>query len=239
MPIISPSQYECDNMEQGDVVFVRSRSSLYKWYRKYFKTDAIKIKVRKDWTEPASYVTYYQEDCTLMFSYEIQCIQSFENEVPCMISLSPGDKGLKTFRLKNLQIGLYNTQITFNNDITFTIPTNYFDIGIRNNQLKLKSIEDRRIIQQALKFRKYKAYHFQKAIDEKQIKEWIPSYCSVCGKPVIFNFDEEKVVIDNKCECNTLNLLMNEMSYDELAIWFANQINPAVIDRYEKFWFKE
>lgn len=238
MPIVNPSQYECDKMEQGDVIFVKDRGIFFKWYRKHFRKDAIKIKVRKDWIEPAKYVTYYQEDCTLMFSYEIQCIQSFENEVPCMVSLSPGSKGFKTERLKNLQIGLYNIQITFNNDITLTIPTNFFDIGIRNNQNRLKNIEDKRIIQQALKFQKYKAHHFKKAVEEKDIKEWVPSYCSICGSPVIFKFEEDKVVIDNKCTCKTLNLLMSEMTYDELAMWFANQINPVVIKEYEKFWFK-
>lgn len=238
MPIINPSQFECDKMEPGDVVFVRERGILYKWYRKHFKKDSLKIKVRKDWSEPIKYVIYYQEDCTLMFSYEIQCIQSFENEVPCMISSSPGGKSLKTERLKNLQIGLYNIQITFKNDLTLTIPTNFFDNGIKNNQLRLKNIEDRRIMQEALKFQRYKAEHFKKVIKDKNIEQWIPSYCSICGNPVIFKFEEDKVVIDNKCNCNTLNLILSEMTYDELAVWYANQINPNVKKEYENFWFK-
>lgn len=238
MPIVNPSQYDCDKMEQGDVVFVKERSFFYKWYRKHFRKDAIQIKVRKDWTEPINYVIYYQEDCTLMFSYEIQCIQSFENEVPCMISSSPGGKNLKMEKLKNLQIGLHNLQIIFNNNITLTIPTKFFDIGIKNNQTKLKDIQDYRIIQDALKFQRYKGEHFKRVVLEKDLKEWIPSYCSICGSPVIFKFEEDKVVIDNKCTCNTLKLAISELTYDELAIWYANQINPTVKKEYENFWFK-
>lgn len=238
MPIINPSQYDCNQMEPGDLVYVKKRNSLYKWYREHFKKHLTKIRVRKDWNEPETYVTYYQEDCTLMHNWEIQCIQTYEYEVPCMISLDASSAGLTTRLLKSLNVGLYNTQIIFNNDITLTIPTNYFDMAIRANQNTLKNIQDARIIRESLKFQRYKGYHFKKQVEERNLEKWIPSYCSICGEPVYFEFKEDKVVVTNKCSCGTLKLYLDEMSYDELAVWYANQINPNVTKTYEEFWFK-
>lgn len=238
MPIVQPSQHDCNQMEPGDLIYVKKRSSLYKWYREHFKKHLNKIKVRKDWNEPETYVIYYQEDCTLMYNWEIQCIKCFENEVPCMISFDATSSGFTTRLLKSLNVGIYNTQIVFNNDITLTIPTNYFDLGIKSNQATLKSIQDARIIRESLKFQKYKGNHFKQQVEERELKEWIPSYCSICGQPVYFEFQEDKVVVNNKCSCGTLKLNLNEMTYDELAVWFANQINPNVTKAYEEFWFK-
>ena len=36
MPIIKPSQYECDKMKIGDMVFVNKPTFLYSWFRRHF-----------------------------------------------------------------------------------------------------------------------------------------------------------------------------------------------------------
>ena len=62
MAIQMPSQYQCNNMEQGDLIYVKQRNILYRLYRSIFQSNKTILKVRKDWTEPAKYSYYYQED---------------------------------------------------------------------------------------------------------------------------------------------------------------------------------
>ena len=239
MPIIKPSQYECDKMKIGDMVFVNKPTFLYSWFRRHFFKSLPKIKVVKSWQEPNEYVEYYQEDCVLVQAWELQCIQTYENEVPYKLSLNPTDPGFSTKFLKTFKVGLYNTQLTFKNNLTLTIPTEFFDRAIRANQLQLKAIDDNRIIQESLKFQRYKGYHFKQQVENRNITEWIPSYCSVCGEPVIFKFNDDKVVIENRCNCGVLKLNMSELTYDELAVWFTNQINPDIKRIYTDFWFNK
>ena len=86
MPIINPSQYDCDKMKPGDTIYIKPRNIFYKIYRNIFMKDAIKILVRKDWKkERRDYIECYQEDCILFFNYENQCIQVFK-DVPYQIS---------------------------------------------------------------------------------------------------------------------------------------------------------
>ena len=86
MPIMNPSQYDCDNMEIGDVVFIKPRSFLYRFIRNHFYKDKLKIKVRDGWNEPTKYKIYYQEDCTLMYAWDIACMKQYENCVPVIYS---------------------------------------------------------------------------------------------------------------------------------------------------------
>ena len=44
MAIQQPSQYDIDNMKEGDTVYVIPRNFLYKWYRQKF-TDKIKLNI--------------------------------------------------------------------------------------------------------------------------------------------------------------------------------------------------
>lgn len=239
MPIVNPSQYNCDQMQPGDVVYVHKRNFLYRWYRDLFLKDKIKIKVRKDWNSIEQYNIYYQEDCILLYAWEVQCVQVYNEEVLCSISLYPASKPLTQVCLKSLKIGLYNIQLIFNNNLTLTLPVNYFEYGIKNNENTLKKIQDDRIILESLKFQKYKGYHFKNVVNKKQLENWTASYCSVCGKPIIFHFKENKVEIENQCNCGTLKSIMPEMTYDELALWYSNQTNPNVKKIYEEFWFSK
>lgn len=238
MPIPQPSQYQCDRMENGDVVFVRSVSWLYKLIRRLFYKDKPTIRVRKDWTEPAVYNTYYQEDCTLMYRFEVQCVQTM-NDVPCMLSKRPNSRIEKVFNFKSVQVGIYNIQIEVDNNTTFTFPTSYIDNAMRKNQLTLKNIEDERKIAEAIKFQKYKGAYFKKYAAENNITEWTPVYCATCGEPVIFRFNETGVHIDKMCSCGIMKLNLTDISYDEFALWYTNQAaSPEILERYNEFWFK-
>lgn len=238
MAIRQPSQYQIDKMEQGDIVFVSKPSAIYRLYRKFFLNKP-KIRVRKFWSENCDeYNVYYQEDCTLLFYYETACVQTFKNEVPCLIGVEGGKSNLKQTILKSLQIGLYNVVLNFNSGVTLTIPVEYFDRGIENNKTKLKQIDDQRVIADLLKFQRFKGNYFKGVVEDNNIKEWTPAYCSVCGKPVIFHFEGDKVIIDNQCTCGELKLEKDEFTYDELSIWYYNQTNPTIKKLYEKFWFK-
>lgn len=237
MPIKNPSQYQCDQMEMGDIVFIKSRTRLYKFIRKYFMKDKIKIKVRDGWTEPVKYKIYYQEDCTLMFAWDIACMKCYNNCVPLMFSNNPKEPGYKTIILKSLNVGLYNTQLVFKNNKTLTIPTNWLEQGIKYNENQMKNIKDERMIRETLKYSNIKGQTFKNIVNQDKIEEWIPSYCTLCGKPVIFKFESDQVVIDNKCECGMNKLNMNILTYDEFALWYLTQVNEQVKKEYKKFWF--
>ena len=239
MPIMNPSQYDCDRMEPGDVVVIKSRSPLYKFIRKYFLKNKSEIRVRDGWTEPIKYKIEYQEDCTLMYAWDMACIKQYSNCVPCVISKDPRAFSRRSVLLKNLTIGLSNIQIVFKDNQTLTLPTIWFDQGIKYNENTLKNIKDDRMVQETLRFSNIKGQTFKNIVSRDEIKEWIPSYCNVCGKPVIFKFNEdpEKVVIDNQCDCGVTKLKMKKLSYDELALWYLTQINEDVKKIYKKFWF--
>lgn len=239
MPIMNPSQYDCDRMEIGDVVVIKSRSPLYKFIRKHFHKDKLKIKVRDGWTEPIKYRIEYQEDCTLMYAWDIACLKKYENCVPCAISKDPKDIGRKVKLLKSLNIGLYNVQIVFQDNTTLTLPTTWFDQGIKYNETTLRDIKDDRMLQETLRFSNIKGQTFKNIVLNDEIKEWIPSYCNICGKPVIFKFNEkpDKVVIDNQCSCGVTKLKMKELSYDEFSLWYLTQLNEDIKNIYKKFWF--
>ena len=113
MPIINPSQYDCNSMEKGDIVVLKSRSFIYKFIRKHFYKDKLKIRVRDGWTLPVRYKEYYQEDCVLMYAWDIACIKKYEDCVPYSISDSPSQLSSRVKMLKSLNIGLYNIQLVF------------------------------------------------------------------------------------------------------------------------------
>lgn len=236
--IQQPSQYDCDNMEQGDIVFVRQTSFLYKLYRKLFLKDLLKLKVRDSWEEPLKYREYYQEDCTLIYAYELACVQKYKNEVPCTISRKIGSKTQRVKISPLVQISLYNMQVEIDNNHTITIPTSYIYKALEDNQRILRTFDDSRKIQDAIRFQKYKGDYFKEYVKNNDIKEWIPLYCSICGKSVVFNFNEEGIIVDNNCNCKSLKFPLIKMTYDEFALWYSNQIvSPSVIAKYNSFWF--
>lgn len=239
MPVPQPSQYQCDNMKPGDIIYVRDRNIFYKLYRKYFLDNKLtKIKVRKNWQDPVEYITYYQEDCTLMYEFEVKCVKSYKNEIPCAISYGNNKKPFKVVAINDLQIGLYNIQLCFKH-LTLTLPIGSIDSGIKANQYTLKQLEDKRVIDEALRLEKYKGSYFKSVVVDKQIAEWIPSYCSICGKPVKFIFDEDIIKVYNECECNAMLINIDEMNYDEFAVWYTSQVNPVVKAHYNEFWFEK
>lgn len=239
MPKINPSQYDCDNMEVGDVVVVRKVNLLYRLIRKFFLKDKYKIVVRDGWDEPIEYKTYYQEDCTLIYAFEAECVQQYENTVPCIISRDLNSKYSRYTILDVLYIGLYNIQLKYDGNKTLTIPISYIDNAIQKNKNILKASDDKRRIKEAIKYQKFKGSYFEKYVKDNDIKEWVAVYCATCGKPVNFEFSEDNIHINNCCECGSLKFPLSDIDYDEFALWYTNQIvNPATLKVYNKFWFK-
>lgn len=238
MPVPQPSQYQIDNMEQGDIVFVRKPRLSYRLYRKFFLNKP-KIKVRQYWNVPEEYNIYYQEDCTLLYRFELKCVQKYDNEVVAVIGINEGKKTLKTTILKELQVGLYNIMLVFDSGLTISIPTDQINDGARKNQRILKQDEDLRALTEVMKYQKHTGDYFKKYAQEHTISRWVPAYCSVCGNPVVFNFEENRVRIDNKCDCGEIKLEKKEFSYDEFSIWYYNQTSEIIKKRYNEFWFKK
>ena len=224
----------------GDVIYVRKVGWLYSLLRKYFMQDKLKIRVRRNWQEPIIYDEYYQEDCTLIYRYEVACVQKL-NDVPICISKNINSSKYRNLIVPLIQVSLYNVQIVLDKTHTLTIPTSYFSKALEDNSNTLKLIEDRRKFEDAVKFQKYKGSYFKKQVDNLGIKSWKPVYCSICGKPVEFEFLEDKVVIHNNCECKTMNFPLTEISYDEFSLWYTNQVvaHKSVEEYYKNVWFKK
>lgn len=236
MSISQPSQYQCDNMQFGDVVYVKQRNFLYRLYRSLFGKNKNRILVRTDWVKPKpDYNEYYQEDCTLIYNYELKCVQTLKSQVPYIVGY--GSIGnVSTGVLQSVDVGLYNIILQFKK-FRITIPTDMIDNAIKKNELLLKTIEDSRLIMERLKFEKYKGSTFQKIVQQRNITQWIPCYCTVCGKPIIFIFDKDYVSLQNNCECGNITLNKQKFSYDEFAVWFSGQTDKNLMKKYKQFWF--
>lgn len=240
MSISQPSQYDVDNMEPGDMIYVTPRSSLYKWYRKLFKKDLLKLRVKRDIEKyTAGYDEYYQEDCTLIYAYENSCIQKYEDDVLVGVTHIKKKSKITTIKLKVLQISLYNVTMTLPDGTTYILPLDYIENAMQKNQMILKQCDKQKLIKDALKFQKYKGDYFYNYSREHNIKVWNSSYCSICGKPIKMYFKKDKVEIKNMCECGFNKLDLPEMSYDEFANWYAAQTDKIVKDRFKEFWFKK
>ena len=236
MPKYNPSQYDCDNLEKGDMILIKERPWLEKLIRKLFFKDKIILKIKE-----GEKITYaYQEDCILMYAWDLLAVQVYDNKIPCMFSKNPNKTGYKTELIKSLRIGTLNMQIVFKDDNTLTIPMIDIVNAIDQNRRILKEIKDDRMIQESVKYLRYKGSYFKNYCSKYNITEWIPSYCYLCGEPVVFKFNIENdlVNIENKCTCGRNNLSLNKLSFDEFAIWYAGagEDNKKY---YNKFWFQE
>lgn len=234
MAISNPSQYECDNAQKGDLVFIRKRSSIYKWYRKWFLKDKIKINIRKDW-ETEERVTVYQEDCTLLFSWEIQGKSEYLDEVPYYIGFKTNF--IKSGNLlKKLQFGSENICIVLKSGFSILIPTSAIRNGLNKMDNVRKDIDENRQIQQALKFARYKGDFFKKRCKELELTEWTISYCIVCGNSVKIKFDKEEPYIENCCDCGNMMVKSEPITWDTVAFWYNSRTQQPVIDKYKEFW---
>ena len=239
--IKQPSQFECDKMEKGDVVYVQKVGTLYNWYRKLFKKNAPKIKVRRNWEEPIVYDEYYQEDCILIYAYEVACEKIYNKEVICEYTHhSKLFNRKEVIALPKLQIGLYNMTVTLPNLDSLTIPISVVSNAINTNSRTLKAFDDNRKVQEAIKFEKYKGSYFKKYVEDNNIDSWVFLHCAYCGKPSRFIFKDDCVMVENDCDCDNLHINFNKLSYDEFALWYASNVNlPKVIKKYNEFWFKK
>lgn len=238
MAIHNPSQYDCDNMEPGDIVYVCERSWLYNLIRKLFYKDKLKLKIKLDLNKD-EYKVYYQEDCTILSEYDLKCVQTYENEVPFAISTSPSKHSIYFNTLKTFKMGLLNTQLIFNNDITITIPTNIFENAIKSNEHIIRNIDTTRMVRDNLRFATIKSDTLRTQITKKHLRKYKAAFCPVCGKPLVFTFKKDKVDIKNTCECGDLSVSRSTMSYDELALWYNSATSRSEQQRNKEYWFGE
>ena len=125
-----PSQYDCDNMDKDDMIMIKSKNVLYKWYRKNFMKDKIILKLNPNQNN-LEVNEAYQEDCTLFTGAEINCIKEYKQEIPCLLSETFfGQEFLTSDPIKYMQIGLNNIVIKFSftnkRNTSFSISFFYF-----------------------------------------------------------------------------------------------------------------
>lgn len=119
-----------------------------------------------------------------------------------------------------------------------TIPTNLIDSAIKKNEMMFQSIQDDRIVMERLKFAKYKGSTFKKIVKEKNIQQWTPRYCNICGKPVVFSFKDDIITIQNYCTCGCNTVNIDKFNYDDFAVWFSCVVDKNILKYYKEFWFK-
>lgn len=238
MPKINPSQYDCNNMKPGDIIYVIPRNLIYKIYRYLFKKDSIQILVRKDWIkEKPDYEQYYQEDCILFYNYENKCVQTNKN-----ISYKYNKQVNKPAiykKLDKLVITLYELQLFFESGEVISIHLDVINNSINKNNQLLKQLDRNEIIERNIHFQKYKGDTFKNLVIQNNIKTWEFNYCFLCGKPLIFHFDESKIYLENKCNCGNTSVNIKEMTYDDFAIWFCSQTDSNILKIYKNFWFNK
>lgn len=234
MPIIRPSQYECDNANKGDMVVIKPRPFLYKWYRKNFQKDKVILNIRKSWDSDER-IKAYQEDCTLLFNWEILSRCEFNNEVPYNIGIN-NKYFKKRMTLKSLQFGCENICIILDSGLSILIPTENFKRGIQKVDSTIKNIDINRQVQESLKFSRYKGDFFKKQQQKLDIKEWNISYCSVCGNPVKIKFDKESPYVENTCSCGNMFIENESITWDMVAYWYNSQVIKPAINKNKEFW---
>lgn len=234
MPIVRPSQYDCDNAEKGDMIAIKPRPFLYKWYRKNFLKDKIILKVRKSWDSDDK-IEAYQEDCTLLFSWELLSRCEFNNDVPYNIGIN--NKYFRKRRtLKSLQFGCENMCMILDNGLSILIPVENIKRGIQKVEDISKTVNINKQVQESLKFARYKGEFFKKRQQELEIKEWNISYCSVCGKPVRIGFDKEEPYVENTCDCGNMLIESEPITWDMVAYWYNSQVVKPAMNKNKEFW---
>lgn len=240
MSKVCPSQYDCNNMEPGDVIYVSKQPLWYRLYRHYFLQNKIKIKVKEyDTKGHETYKIYYQEDCTLIYDYERKCTFSYEKSVPVEIMSSPGKTIKNKITLDNMITNLDTFVFRVTDNLAFKIPTSCIRLALNKLDTAYKQVDTDKVMKEQLKYIKHKGNEFLDIYKDKELKEWNVSYCSVCGNPIIFKFTDDGVIVINKCNCGNTILDLKFLTWDEFAIWYASQTNVSVKKLYERFWFGE
>lgn len=233
MSVSQPSQYQCDNMQQGDIIYVRDRGIFYKIYRNLFLKDKkLQLKIKNN---EGLYSTYYQEDCTLIYSYELKCVQHIESKIPYNI-IYKDSYYIKRGILKGIDVSLYNIDLKFKK-FNVLVPLEDIENAITKNKQLYEQLMELQQKQDNIKYQRYKGNTFRQIVKDRDIQEWTASYCSVCGKSVKFIFKDDIVLIDNACECGNMILKKQHFSYEEFALWYTQQTNAIIKKRYKNFWF--
>lgn len=80
------------------------------------------------------------------------------------------------------------------------------------------------------------AEDFKKAIEEKGIKKWTISKCSLCDYPLSFIFEEGKVFYDVGCYCTNMRGGVESRDWEELVRHYNMQKHPEFKKAMNEFW---
>lgn len=234
MAINQPSQYECDKAEPGDTIIIRKRNFLYRWYRDIFQKHKIKLKVRKDWTSNER-IECYQEDCTLLYKWEVQGQVSYDDEIPYRTGYRGTILG-SAKKLNKVKFGSENILFILHSGLTFIVPTSLIRDGLSKMDNIRNNIDLDRQVHEALKFARFKGDYFKNKCAELNKEYWPISYCSVCGDPVKIEFREEGPYVNNTCKCGNMSVKSEYITWDVVAYWFNSQTQRQVVNKYKEFW---
>lgn len=233
----NPSQYQCDNISKDDQIVIIQRNPFYKWYRKYFMKDKIILNIKMNYSD-REYKQAYQEDCYIITGAEIASIQNKYLDSICLKFYKTLPKLKIPVKLEYLEIGLKNTVLQFSDGNSYILDTfelkSYFD----NLELRYNQYNTKKELENKLKFTNITGSYLIDKVKTKNIKEWLSTYCEVCGNPVIFRFYDNKVVIDNKCDCGNIDINETELSYNDMALWYHCLTNKVLKKKFEDFWRK-
>lgn len=240
MPKVNPSQYDCNNMKPGDSIYVSRKPLWYRIVRHLFLKDKVKLNIKEYITDECkTYKTHYQEDCILIYDYEKKCTFSYENSIPVTLINSKGKIIRDKQTLDNMIVSLDTIAFKISKDLTIRIPSVNIKSAIEKVQQTFKQIDNSRLVEEQIRYLKYKGKDFKQIYIDKGITSWNVSYCSVCGNPIEYKFNDDGVIIKNKCNCGNTVLNLKFLTWNEFAVWYASQTTPSVKKLYQKFWFGE
>jgi len=165
------------------------------------------------------------------------CQQQLDNVI-CNVTKGKIFKNTTTTKLPKVTVTLYSINITFKNGNILSIPINKIQNSINKNTLIFNTIDKQQIIKDEIKYIRYKGDWYKNAVSQYNIKSWTPSYCYLCGKPLVYTFTNNGIDVINKCDCGFNKVEQSTITYDELALWCDSQTNKSIINQYNKFWHR-
>ena len=165
------------------------------------------------------------------------CVQTYNN-VKCTTLKGLFTKNQTVDVIKKITITLYNVNLTFRNNNVISIPISLIQKGIKENNQILDTLEKQNIISDECKRLNIQSNYFKNYVTNNSIKHWKPIFCQCCGRPVVFKFESNGVVVKNTCKCGYIHDMSEYISYEELALWINSQSDKNIRQAYYKFWHK-
>lgn len=232
MSLTNPQQRDYDKLSKRDMVFIRKRGILYTWFRHVFLNKP-KITIMNPDTHRKELV--YSEDCTILYELDMAYYSSLNN-VDARYKIRFIDKNFAATKLAQMYVTGNSLGLQFKHGVEIAVPLNAVKNLINTQASQVNFVQQNQLLDDCKKFSKYTEQYFKNKLKQKNINEWVYTYCNICGKPIKFIFNDNNIDIHSECECGCTKLNENQISYSQFCDWFNCQTNTNVKLFYKQFW---